>query len=140
MKQIVDGLKYDTYTADEIAWSDDAVDYGGADYPCHASLYRSPGGAFFVFQSINTGDDGEVNRFIPMSAGEARSWVLSGEIALIDETFLDVPEASATVEARETLYIRLPSDLKRQVEAASTQANVSLNSFVVQTLATATKA
>jgi hypothetical protein len=136
MKRIVNGLAYDTDKSDLIARADYEMDVGGEDRMCYASLYRTRGGAFFEYQRISEGEDEdgqETFRFavLPMSASAAQKWVLDGDVELIDETFIDVPEATSATEVSVTMYVRAPASLKRRVEEAAATDGLSLNAYVL---------
>jgi hypothetical protein len=137
MKRIVNGLAYDTVTSTLIARADYDTEVGGENRMCYAGLYRTPGGAFFEHQQISDGEneDGrETFRYsvVPMSASAAQKWVLDGDVELLDESFVDIPEATAETEASATIYLRAPASLKRRVEASAAAAGLSLNAYALR--------
>jgi HicB family len=139
MKRIVNGLAYDTDKSDLIARADYAVDVGGEERMCYATLYRTRGGAFYEYQRISEGEDEDGQEtfrlaIVPMTASAAQRWVLDGDVELIDEAFVDVPEATAESEASVTMYVRAPASLKRKVEEAAAAEGLSLNAYVLRRL------
>jgi predicted HicB family RNase H-like nuclease len=137
VKRIVKGLAYDTDASTLIAKSE-YPDANNADHFVYGSLYRTRGGAFFEHQFVvsKNGDGEEVstNHFVPMSLSEAQRWVTEGDVELIDEDFLDVPEATAeaaAVEATATIYLRAPVALKRRIDEAAVAKGVSVNAYML---------
>ena len=134
MKRIVNGLAYDTNKSTEIARSEYETDSGGMVY---ATLYQTAGRAFFEHRNIcSKNDDGEevnTNHFLPMSESEAHKWVNEGDVELVDELFIDPPEATAeTAEASATIYLRAPASLKRRVDEAAAAAGLSINAYMLR--------
>jgi predicted HicB family RNase H-like nuclease len=137
MKRVVNGLAYDTASSTVIARAEYETEVGRENRMCYATLYRTPGGAFFEHQQISDGEneDGrEIFRhsFVPMSASAAQKWVLEGDVELIDDSFVDPPEATAETEASATIYLRAPASLKRKVEAAAAADGLSLNAYALR--------
>ena len=68
-----------------------------------------------------------------MSESAAHKWVLDGDVELVDDSFVDVPEATAeTVEASATIYLRAPASLKRRVDEAAAAAGLSVNAYMLR--------
>lgn len=139
MKRIVHGKAYDTNTSAVIARKEYGTDYENRTNVVD-TLYRTPGGAFFVVEETETVDDNgdavaSQYRFETYSAARAQQWVLEGDVELLDKSFVEVPEAVAeTAEPQATFYIRAPAALKRRVEAATTATGLSINAFVLRAL------
>jgi predicted HicB family RNase H-like nuclease len=135
MKRIVNGLAYDTVTSDPIARAEYEIEDGGIECTCYGTLYRTPGGAFFEHREIVVGDDDggtTKHRFEPMSAAAAQKWVHEGDVELIDNTFINPPEATAETEATATIYLRVPASLKRRVDEAAMGAGLSINAYMLR--------
>ena len=82
------------------------------DYnPVSATLYRTPGGAYFEVAEVEITDgDGETDckhYFEPMTAAQAQRWVTEkDDVELIEELLVTVPEATAAdEEASATIYV-----------------------------------
>lgn len=139
MKRIVNGQAYDTDKSKVIAKAEYEWELNEENCPCVGTLYQTPGGAFFEFRDIRfTDDHGNADHkhmFEPMTAAQAQKWVLEGDVELWDEDFIAVPEAAAeTAEPQATIYVRAPAALKRQVDIAAKDANLSLNAYVLRAL------
>jgi len=85
MKKIIDGLKYDTETAEKIHFWDNGKP--SSDFYAHdETLYRSKKGRYFVCgwsgaagpYSVSAGSNarGEGSRLLPLSDGEAFLWLV----------------------------------------------------------------
>jgi hypothetical protein len=142
MKRVVNGLVYDIDKSILVARKEfDANELEGGGW-CWATLYRTPGGAFFSQEKIIGKDrDGEshnYNRFVPLTASEAQEWVIKGEVELLDDSFIGPPEATAEataeVDASATIYVRAPGSLKRRVEIAAAVAKLSVNAYTLRCL------
>jgi hypothetical protein len=141
MKRIIDGVAYNTDTSTHIATSEYDTKYNHEDRPCEAYLYQTRGGAFFVWESIDTGrvnDVGEpmtVDRFDALSREDAEEWMRTGVVEVHGkDPFGERPEAVAEVEPGATIYVRLPALLKRRVEEAANAANQSVNAYAMHCL------
>jgi predicted HicB family RNase H-like nuclease len=139
MKRIVNGLAYDTDKSATIARSEYETEAGGEERMCYATLYRTSGGAFFEHQQISEGEDEDGqetfrHQFVPMSASAAQKWILEGDVELIDDSFVDIPEATSETAASATMYVRAPASLKRRVEEAAAADGMSLNAYVLRRL------
>jgi hypothetical protein len=141
MKRVVNGLVYDIDKSVLVARKVlDANELEGG--VAFASLYRTPGGAFFSQERISgkNRDDGEsfkYERYIPLTASEAQEWVLKGDVELVDDSFIGPPEATAETtaegfspEVSATIYVRAPASLKRRVEKAAAEAHMSVNAYM----------
>ena len=139
MKRIIDGVTYNTDTSTRLAKSGYEALYNNEPYECVGTLYQTRGGAFFIDEAIDLGhdEDGEReirNRFKALSAKGAEEWLMTGDVEIIHNPFSDPPEAEAEAEPGSTIYIRVPSALKRQVEEAAKEANLSVNSYALRCL------
>ena len=58
------------------------------------------------------------------------------DVELMDDSFINVPEAVAKAEeeAGATIYVRTNQTLKRQAELAAKEAGLSLNAYVIRCL------
>jgi hypothetical protein len=138
MKRVVNGLVYDIDKSILVARTVlDANELKGG--VAFASLYRTPGGAFFSQERISgkdrqTGESENLNRFIPLTASEAQEWVSKGDVELVDDSFIGPPEATAETTAEfdvsATIYVRAPVSLKRRVEKAAAEAHMSVNGYM----------
>ena len=96
MKAIIEGKRYDTETADELAKADNRLSYNDFNY-CFESLYRTKKGAFFL-----AGEGGALSKYagvcgnancegrgiIPLTEEDALSWLEENkEVELIEKYF-----------------------------------------------------
>ena len=137
MKRIIDGVTYNTDTSARLASSDYETFYNHENRPCEGTLYQTRGGAFFIWETIELGLDrsGAVitrDRFKALSAKEAEDWIMTGNVEIVHNPFGEPPEAEAESAPAATLYVRVPSIVKRQVEQAAKEAKLSVNSFMLR--------
>jgi HicB family len=70
-----------------------------------------------------------------MTADEAKAWMLKGDVEVIHDRFAEgVPEAEPETEQGATIYLRVPTTLKRRVDQAANAASLSSNSWVMRCL------
>jgi predicted HicB family RNase H-like nuclease len=138
MKRIIDGVTYNTDTSTRLAVSDYETLYNNESRPCQGTLYQTRGGAFFVWQAIDLasdGDSGELivrNRFEALSAKEAEEWIMTGDTEVFHNPFGEPPEAEAEDEPGSTIYLRVPTSLKKRVEEAAERQNLSTNAWTMR--------
>jgi predicted HicB family RNase H-like nuclease len=142
MKRIVDGVTYNTDTSTLLAqreWEDDGR-YTGIRSAITVMLYQTRGGAFFLHECEererkNEDDElvtRELNNFTPLSAEKAQKWLLSGDTEVFHNPFDDPPEAVAEEEPASTLYLRIPTSLKRRIDAAAEAEKLSANAWAMR--------
>lgn len=99
MKQIIDGITYDTETAKLIHRGD----HGESDF-AHSDacwfLYQTQSGAFFV---DNYGDSGEPEGITPLTRDSARDWLENNANHLVEQYFGPMPEAQLLPFNRRTV-------------------------------------
>jgi hypothetical protein len=137
VKRIIDGITYNTATSTRLATSEYETEYNHQDRRCEGALFQTLGGAFFVWETIHLGVDGDGgnvtrDRFKALSAKEAEDWIMSGDVEIIHNPFGEPPEAEAESSPASTLYVRVPSALKRQVEDAAKDDNLSVNAYMLK--------
>jgi hypothetical protein len=148
MKRIVDGVAYNTDTSTRLAQVEKrAQDERGRDVDSKAVLYETNKGAFFIHKAHETEwfekkspwfvqteqKKREWHEFIPMTADEARTWMLKGDVEVIHDRFAEgVPEAEPETEQGATIYLRVPTTLKRRVDQAANAASLSINAWVMR--------
>jgi hypothetical protein len=144
MKRIVDGKTYNTDTSTLLArteWEDENRYEPTYGWDCVGELYQTRGGAFFVLvtktkapDARDPDDEGKQRvECSPLTAEEAQSWLLEGgDVEVFRNPFEDPPEAEAEAEPGATIYIRVPSALKRDVDAAAAKAGVSVNVWAMR--------
>jgi hypothetical protein len=86
MRTIIDGMAYDTDTAEFIAQGDHDHPASGASW----SLYRTPNGAFF---EVYVGHDGVVEEINPFTNKQARRFLEKTANHLVEKYFGPMPEA-----------------------------------------------
>lgn len=137
MKRIINGLTYNTETSTRVAQSewldhDDNSEVTGV-------LYQTRGGAFFVHhvsrsEVKNRHGEWDVrirNDITPLTAERAHAWMMD-DAEVFTNPFEDPPEAAAEMEAAATLYVRVPTALKRRVDAAADAQGVSANAWAMR--------
>jgi predicted HicB family RNase H-like nuclease len=140
MKRIIDGVTYNTDTSTRLARSEYETAYNHEDRHCEGDLYQTRGGAFFVWETIyldGVDDDGEPrtrDRFVALSAKEAEKWIMTGDVEVFHNPFGEPPEAEAEAEPGATIYLRVPAALKKRVDAAAANANLSGNAWAIRCL------
>lgn len=147
MKRIIEGVTYNTETSTVIAKAE--YETGGGSGEIIETLYQTRGGAFFVHQKTTTSVWSErdqtytaktKNEFIPMSAERAQEWLITGDAEVYSNPFGDPPEASAmdapnVVAIRDTgatIYMRVPTSLKRRVDDAAKDQGLSGNVWAMR--------
>lgn len=138
MKRIVNGVTYNTETSTAVAkasWE------GNEGEQITGVLYQTRGGAFFVDReetktvwNEREGKDEEriTHSFEPLSAEQAHAWMMEGEVEVYHNPFDEPPEAEAEREAGATIYIRVPSSLKKSVDEAAQREHVSGNVWAMR--------
>jgi hypothetical protein len=142
MKRIIDGVTYSTDTATLIAQAERVDDYAGSRPEERSTfrLYQTRGGAFFVHTRMETQRKNlreewlpiTRDEFEPLSRDQAQSWILEGDVELLNDVFGEPPEASGEPAAGATLYIRVPASLKDRLEVLARDENVSLNTWTIR--------
>jgi hypothetical protein len=137
VKRIIDGATYNTDTSTLLARSNYVALYNNEEAECHGALYQTRGGAFFVHEKLDLGSDDDGVQIIrdrakALNAKDAETWIMTGDVEIIHNPFGEPPEAEAENAPAATLYVRVPSVLKRQVEEASKDANLSVNTFMLR--------
>jgi hypothetical protein len=140
MKRIVDGLTYNTDTSTLLAkaeWTlnDQWSPYNGSEV--EGELYQTRGGAFFLVTTIhipgdNSSDARDKVEFAAMPPDRAQAWLLEGDVEIYRNPFDDPPEATAEADAGATIYIRVPAALKRDVDEAAREEQVSGNVWAMR--------
>lgn len=138
MKRIVNGVTYNTDTATALgrsSWEDDGK--------VVETLHQTRGGAFFVHREKDVSVWNEKDRatltskehsFQPVSPDAAHSWMMTGEVEVFRNPFDDPPEANAEKDPGATIYVRVPSSLKRAVDEAAAIEKVSGNVWSMRCL------
>ena len=131
MKRIIDGKTYNTETATPIASAQ--VDSEYYDEHLDQTLYVTRGGAFFL-DTLDKDDD--THFFEPMSREAAEKWVMEGQVEIINDFFPEPPEAAAEEPSRPeaTIYLRVPTVLKEQIDASAKNADQSTNAWAMRCL------
>lgn len=138
MKRIIDGVTYNTDTSTLLAKSAYGCEYNHQPFDCEGTLYQTRGGAFFVHEQIDLGFDPDDNeqivkdRFAALSPHEAQKWIMTGEVEIFHNPFEDPPEARAESEKGATIYVRVPASLKRRVDEAAEESNLSSNAWATR--------
>lgn len=134
MKRIINGVTYNTDTATALAESEWEED----DDTHNETLHQTRGGAFFAHRKTEKAVWDERNErtvrkerheFIPMSRDGAHKWMMEGEVTVWSNPFDDPPEAAAEAEPGATIYMRVPTSLKRRVDEAAREAKMSGNAW-----------
>jgi len=142
MKRIVYGVTYNTDTSTALAQSKSG-DQNQAEGVIVGTLYQTRGNAFFVHQERirrvwNMREERHEERtddtFLPLSADDAQRWIITGDVEVFHNPFEDPPEAVAEPEQSTTLYIRVPSSLKRRVDEAARDDLLSGNVWAMRCL------
>ena len=142
MKRIVDGVAYNTDTSTWVARkSATRQDEKGREVDEMTILFQTAKGAYFLHKTASVvlhaqnNEKREADEIIPMTADEARAWMLNGDVQVIHDPFAEgIPEAEPEVEQGTTIYLRVPATLKQRVEAAADRANRSCNAWIIKCL------
>jgi hypothetical protein len=130
MKRVVEGQTYNTDTATLAA----RFEYEDMqDNEVTATLYLSRGGAFFLVHEWDV--DGRAKfRVEPLSREElGRVITNTDNLEIMDEAIINAPpEAEDRAESEATLYVRMPTALKRRIDEASSSARLSANAWAMQ--------
>jgi hypothetical protein len=144
MKRIINGTTYNTDTSTLIARSEyeetNRDDIVIARYAY--SLYQTRGAAFFLDTATTTNrkdprteewEEVERHEFQALTQAEAARWVLEGDnVELFHDVFGEPPEAAEETTPGSTVYLRIPTSLKDQMEAASADQKLSVNSWAMR--------
>jgi predicted HicB family RNase H-like nuclease len=138
MKRIVKGVTYNTETSTLLAqyeWDND--DERGID-----CLYQTRGGAFFIDEEVvkpiwnereREHEERRTHTFVPKSPDDAHKWLLEiDNLEIFHKPFDDPPEATAEAEPGATIYVRVPSSLKKRVDDAAKEAKSSGNIWAMR--------
>jgi 5'-3' exonuclease len=142
MKRIVDGVAYNTDTSTWVARkSATRTDEKGREVDEMTILFQTAKGAYFLHKTASVvlhagnNEKRQADEIIPMTADEARVWMLNGDVQVIHDPFAEgIPEAEPEAEQGTTIYLRVPATLKQRVEAAADQANRSCNAWIIKCL------
>jgi hypothetical protein len=142
MKRVINGMTYNTDTATKLAQKTWESPFGRTGAKGVRTLYQTKGGAFFLFEENTEGiwneraGEYEVKTtcaFIPINRKYAEEWILEGkEAKIFNNPFGDPPEAAADASTGETMLVRMPPALKRQIEEAAKANDVSMNAFMLR--------
>jgi hypothetical protein len=137
VKRIIDGVTYNTDTSTVLAKSAYETLYNNEPFECEGTLYQSRGGAFFVAETVDLGhdEDGERitrNRAKALSAKDAETWIMTGDVEVFHNPFSEPPEATAEESPGATIFVRAPVSLKHRVEAAAKKEGLSVNAFMLR--------
>jgi len=139
VKRIVGGFTYNTETSTRLARGRSADTDKSATLV--ETLYQTRGGAFFIVekrtmvgwnQEEQESETRVQRTFVPVGSQRAQNWMLEGEVHVFQNPFDDAPEAVAEREPGATIYIRVPAILKRAVDAAAREQNVSGNVWAMR--------
>lgn len=134
MKRIVNGVTYNTETSTAVARSEWTDSSDGQEHVM--VLYQTRGGAFFFDEqetkSVWNEREGRHETkmshvFTPVSPADAQKWMMEGDVEVFSNPFDDPPEAAAEADTGATIYIRVPSSLKRRVDEAAKGEGLSGN-------------
>ena len=120
MKRIIDGLTYNTDTAERVALGGPPSEWSFASW----EIYRTRHGAFF---KVVTDHDGETQMLVPLA--DAQAFLQRHAPDIVDAVFGPFPEAGA---AERRLTIRVPANLANRMEAAARAKGLSLNSYATR--------
>lgn len=142
LKKIVDGKKYDTETADEIAAFDCNSDFGSETYRNFGeTLYQTPSGAFFlVGEGLSqytpwcapipgTNEYGRGHALVPLSSEETKTWLeIRGLVDEYEEIFGQIEEAPVA-DGRDVV-VHLNAQLLFQIHQRLSETSQSLADFL----------
>jgi predicted HicB family RNase H-like nuclease len=143
MKKIIDGVTYNTETSTELAvlrWRDERLNAN-----MEATLRVTTLGAYFL-DVATTGYRRELYEdsyisvekdpthvFKPMTADETQQWLVESGADIYYNPFGDPPEAAAETEpAAASVYLRIPTALKEQIDAAAEALGQSRNAWAIK--------
>lgn len=137
MKRIIDGVTYNTDTSTRLAVSEGEALYANEPYPCQSTLYQTRGGAFFIHERIDLGQNENEpreyrDRAKALSPAEAEKWIMSNDVEVFHNPFGEPPEAVAETEPSTTIYVRVPASLKQRLEQAAKSDKLSGNSWAIR--------
>jgi hypothetical protein len=130
MKRVIDGKTYNTDTATLVA-KYEYQDHKNNDV--EAKVFVNNGGALFVLHSWDV-ENNTKHYMEALTRSELDKLVSTMDnIEIIDEEALEAPpEASAEAEPGATIYVRVPSTLKRRVDEAARDAKLSGNAYALR--------
>ena len=133
IKRIIGGKTYNTETATEIARDEDDV------REQWDILYQTRFGAYFLakrrweYVEVMSQED-LVESLLPLSPEDARGWMeknVAWNTELIEAHFGEMPEAGS---AEDRFTLRMPSSLKRRIDALAQTKKQSVNAWVIRCL------
>lgn len=160
-KRLVDGKLYDTDTAKLIASRDYVItrtvrnpfgpDTEEDDKREQIKLFCTAGGVFFLFSQkfdrFQKGIEDEVGirtyvyawrekpsilEFKPLANRKAaEEWITTGEVTLEDTSIFAEPDEATTEKATATLYLRIPQDLKTEIELITKTSKRTINAWAI---------
>lgn len=123
MKQIKDGVTYNTETSHRIA-------YEGHDSGAGWEMYQTLGGAFFM---VITEYDGETQRIEPYEGAAALAFLAKhADFEPKSSGGLDWPFDDYSEDDERRITMRFPASLARGMERAAKEKHLSLNSYVMR--------
>jgi hypothetical protein len=140
MKKIIDGVTCNTDTSTPVAKSEGENPDG---HETVDTLYQTSGGAFFMHSyetwAVKDRQGGWEERhrdmFDPYTREAAEKWFLEGDVTVLsDDVFPEPPEVEAVFAASTTIYLRVPTALKQQIEARAKEQNQSVNVWAMRCL------
>jgi antitoxin VapB len=143
MKRIIDSVTYNTATATVLARSERHDPQENVER--ELTLYQTLGGAFFLdratthYRRTETIEDRmrrlptTLHEFEPLTAEQARRWLLESQAEIFHNPFGDPPEAAGEAAPAATVYLRVPAALKDRLEAGAKAQTQSLNAWAIRT-------
>jgi predicted DNA binding CopG/RHH family protein len=135
LKQIIDGVTYDTDTAKEVVVGADGSPFNPASTIW--AMYQTRHGAFFKVTGRDQKDGETKYSVTPLTDDEARRILEEHANDLVEQYFGTLPEYGS---AERRITLRIPIDLARRVEAAAASASLDLFTYIQVALEKATTA
>jgi hypothetical protein len=130
MKRIIDGITYNTDTSTPVAR------YRYKDHiACdrQATVYQTRSGSFFIVHRWD--DDGEAQASVEAISRKTLMGLMKrrGGLGILNQDSLNrIYKAAGDHDRPATLYVRVPSALKTQVETLAKKEDMSLNAWIMR--------
>jgi hypothetical protein len=138
VKRVIDGRSYNTDTATVLGQVKGGKKNSGLEIETIETLYQTPSGAFFEvvhheFYILNPLSDiwetSERTTLTPQGSEQAKVWLSGLDPTAIRHNPFQTPEETTGTA---TVIVRMPLSLKKQIEAAAAEGNMSVNALALR--------
>ena len=134
MKRIINGRTYSTDSSAKVGHLRLTKEDDETDTDEDHTLYVTGGGAYFVH--VHDRHDETNDWFDILTKEKAQDWLMSGDVAIYQNPFEEPPEAEGEDVSGKlsVVYLRMPAELKENLEMSAESSEQSLNAWLLRLL------